>query len=123
MPPGQVPGKTIGRVTAAQVNAVSGYLAGLVRTHRLPEKLFVVHQFRASMVQTRSSVVRRPGLATVFHIDGFGTPGAKKTVYAALKAPSGFYNGFKLFLDEDTPTLTPAQAMGLAPRPDLITYQ
>jgi hypothetical protein len=120
---GEVPGRVIGRVDASTVNAVSGYLASLTAQHHLPQKLFVVHQFRAAMITHRSAVVARPALATVFHIDGFGTPGQKLEVYAALKAPRGFYNGFKLFIDEDRPTLSPAQAMRLTPRPDLVTYQ
>ena len=39
-------------------------------------------------------------------------------------APGGTaHNGLKLFLDEDPDLMTPAQAMALVPRPELITYQ
>jgi len=123
MPPGKVPGRTIGTIDAYRVNQVSAYLDGLVRQYRLPQKLFVIHQFTARMVTARSSIDTRPGLATVFHIDGFGGQGIKRQVYTSLVAPPGFYNGYKLFYDEDTPMMTPRQAMSLRPRPDLITYQ
>ena len=34
-----------------------------------------------------------------------------------------FHTGFKLFLDEDTNLFSPAEVLGLSPRPDLVTYQ
>lgn len=122
--PGQRPGRQIGYVTAAEVNSVSEYVAGLVAQGDLPEKMFVVHQFRQSMIRDRAQLVRRPGLETVVHIDGFGGQELKRQVYGALSAKGGeFVNGFKLFYDEDTDTMTPEQAMAVVPRPELITYQ
>jgi hypothetical protein len=120
---GQVPGERIGSTDAATVNRVSAYLAALVARYRLPQKLFVVHEFRLTMVTRRERVVARPGLATVFHIDGFGGQRIKRQVYAALHAGPGFYNGFKLFYRQDTGLMTPTQVMALRPRPDLISYQ
>jgi hypothetical protein len=120
---GQVPGDRIGSTDAATVNRVSAYLAGIVARYRLPQKLFVVHQFRSTMVTHRQRVLARPGLATVFHIDGFGGQRIKRQVYAALHARPGFYSGFKLFYRQDTAIMTPRQVMALRPRPDLISYQ
>ena len=70
---GQLPGRQIGAVDVATVNRVSAWLAALTRERGLPEKLFVVHQFRDFMIRDRAHLVARPGLATVVHIDGFGT--------------------------------------------------
>jgi len=123
MGPGDVPGEKIGSTDAATVNAVSSYLAGLVDRHKLPQKLFLIHQFRASMVRDRDQVQAPKQLATVFHIDGFGDQQIKKEVYAALHVTAPYHNGFKLFLDEDTNMMTPAEAMALTPQPELITYQ
>ena len=72
--PSEVPGKVIGSVSAEEVNAVSGYLAGLVRRHDLPEKLFVLHQFTDDMLRDKARIARRRGLATTVNIDGFGGP-------------------------------------------------
>jgi len=124
MKKGEIPGKTYGSATAAEINAVSSYVAGLVQAHNLPEKLFLVHQFRLDMLPDREKIVHRPGLATVFHADGFGPQKEKKEVYAALKLPGPpFHIGFKLFYKADTGLMTPTQAMALTPQPDLVTYQ
>ena len=119
----QRPGRQIGRVGAAEVNRVSAYLATLRRVHRLPEKLFVLHQFRTSMLPDRSRVAVRNGLATVLHVDGFGPQGAKRLTYRTLQEPARFHMGFKLFYDEDTDLMTPAETMALRPRPELVSYQ
>lgn len=123
MQPGQVPGRQIGSVDAAEINEVSAWLAGIVREERLPEKLFVLHQFTHSMITNRSAVVDQPGLVTVFHIDGFGGREIKLEKYQALKATPPFANGLKLFYDEDTDMFAPADVLALTPAPDLITYQ
>jgi hypothetical protein len=123
MPKGVAPGSRIGSTDAKTVNAVSAYLNDIVTEHKLPQKLFVVHQFRETMIRDRSKVVTRPGLATVFHIDGFGGREIKLKVYRYLRAPKGFYNGFKLFFDEDTNMFEPREVMRFRDVPDLITYQ
>jgi hypothetical protein len=124
MKKGQIPGKTYGSATAAEINGVSSYVAGLVQANNLPEKLFLVHQFRLDMLPDRQNIVSRPGLATVFHADGFGPQKEKREVYVALKLPGPpFHIGFKLFYKADTGLMTPTQAMALKPQPDLITYQ
>ena len=119
----QRPGRQIGRLTAAEVNRVSAYLATLRRVNGLPEKLFVLHQFRPSMLPDRDRIARRNGLATVLHVDGFGGQGAKRSAYSLLQQPARFHMGFKLFLDEDTDLMTPVETMALRPRPELVSYQ
>jgi hypothetical protein len=120
----QTPLRQIGVSAAAPINAVSSYLANLTLKHRLPEKIFLVHQFKTYQLPDRAKIVDRPGLATVLHIDGFGSQLAKKKTYGLLASRDGqFVNGFKLFYDEDTNLMSPAQAMALVPRPQLISYQ
>ncbi len=124
MQPGEVPGKVFGSSTAASINAVSSYLAGIVARYRLPQKLFIIHQFRPSVLPDRQNIVARPGLATVFHADGNGSPPIKVEVYDLLAfPPAPFYRGFKLFFTRDTPLMTPQQTLALRPAPDLVTYQ
>ncbi|MEJ2867854.1 hypothetical protein WCD74_08770 [Actinomycetospora sp. OC33-EN08] len=123
MGPGQVPGEQIGTVTADEVNQVSSWLANIVATANLPQKLFVVHQFTSNMITNPERLQTPPQLAVVQHIDGFGAPPNKIGKYQQLQRPQQLHLGFKLFIDEDTPTLMPAEALALAPAPDLVTYQ
>ena len=71
---------TSGR-TRNSVNAVSSYLAALVAAHRLPQKLFVVHEFRLSELRGREHIRFRPGLATVLQMDGLGPVATKLHAY------------------------------------------
>ncbi len=120
----QRPLEQIGTTTAAALNEVSGYLSGLVQAHGLPEKLFVVHQFKTYQLPDREAVLDRPGLATVLHVDGFGTPAQKLKAYDVLAPRDGrLVPGLKLFYDEDTDLLTPAEALALVPQPQLFSYQ
>ncbi len=122
--PGRLGGGTIGSTDAATINQVSAWLADIVAEEGLPEKLFVVHQFKESMVRDRHLVVDRPGLATTFHIDGFGGQAAKISKYRLLRPEAPYNVGFKLFYDADTDLLTPDEVMTLlSPPPDLVTYQ
>lgn len=123
MPPGQIPGRTIGSVSAAEINAVSAYAADIVRRHNLPEKLFLLHQFRASMIPDIARVQRRPGLAMVQHLDGFGTRAEKDATFARLRRPHQFHIGYKLFYDEDINLYRPREVLTFKPAPEYVSYQ
>lgn len=122
--PRQIPGEVIGSSPASRINAVSTYLADLVRRQNLPEKLFVIHQFKTSSLPDRADIALQPGLATVLHADGFGTQATKTSVYDALAFPvPPFHPAAKLFLTQDPDMMTPPQVMALSPQPEMITYQ
>jgi hypothetical protein len=130
LPPGHLPGKEIGSTDAATINQVSEYLSELVQRRRLPEKLLIVHQFTDEMVTDRELVAARPNVAIVSNIDGFGTPSLKVAIYRKLaerraKAGrrTGFYNGIKLFYQEDTDMMGPAGVLALRPQPDVVVYE
>ena len=123
MPPGVAPGQQIGHVEAPEVNAVSDWLAGVVRAHRLPQKLFVLHQFTESMIGDIGAVVLHPELATVQHIDGFGDQANKIAKYTGLQRAAQFHLGFKVFYTEDIAPLTPADVLRLQPQPEYVSYQ
>jgi hypothetical protein len=123
MPKGKVPGRAIGRVGAAEVDRVSGYLSGLVAQHRLPEKLFVLHQFRASMLPDVKRIRKRPGLALVQHVDGFGTRSEKDATWQRLRRPQQFHLGYKLFYDEDVKRYRAADVLKFKPVPELVSFQ
>lgn len=124
MRPHQVPGTVIGSSSAAGILAVRDYLAKLVATHNLPDKMLLLHQFRVGMLPGRSAIRPRRGIEIVFHADGFGTRQLKLATWRALAFPRRPYGaGFKLFLSQDTNLMQPKQVMRLRPRPDVITYQ
>lgn len=119
--------RTIGSVTAAEVNSVAHWLADLTNEKGLPQKMFVVHQFRPSMVTDRHALdLSRPEIAMLIHVDGQGGQPDKQATWANLQrdAPAGIAWGWKNFYDEDVPMLTPEQTiLGVQPTPELITYQ
>ena len=123
MGPHQVPARTIGHVRAGEVDRTSAWLAGLVREHDLPEKLLVLHQFRRDMVRGIADVRRRPGLAMVQHVDGFGTQQQKRATYHAVARPRQFTMGFKLFYDEDVRRMGPRDVHALRPRVRFVSFQ
>jgi hypothetical protein len=119
--------KTIGSVSAAEVNSVTHWLADLTNEKGLPQKMLIVHQFRPSMVTDRHTLdLSRPEIAMLIHVDGQGGQPDKQATWANLQrdAPAGVAWGWKNFYDEDVPMLTPEQTIsGVQPTPELITYQ
>jgi hypothetical protein len=123
MGPHQVPASVIGSVKAAEVNRTSLWLSKLVRHEDLPQKLFVIHQFRLSMLPDIGKIVHRPGLAMVQHTDGFGTRGQKLATYHAIMRPKQFRQGFKLFYKVDIHRFTPQQVRRIRPKVSFVSYQ
>ncbi|HEY3530608.1 MAG TPA: hypothetical protein VGK78_15790 [Nocardioides sp.] len=123
MGPHQVPASVVGSVRAAEVNRTSLWLSRLVRREGLPEKLFVLHQFRLTMLPDIARIVHRPGLAMVQHADGFGTRDQKLATYHAITRPRQFRQGFKLFYHWDVHRFTPAQVRRIRPAVSFVSYQ
>ena len=118
-----VPGRAIGTVRAPEVNRTSAWLDRLAERHGLPQKLFVLHQFRTAMIPRIDLIQRRPNLAMVQHVDGFGTRGQKLDTYRVVAAPKQFRMGFKLFYDEDTRLMRARDVKRIRPRVDFVSYQ
>ena len=119
----EVPGRVIGHVDAKEINEVSAWLSHLVTTNGLPEKLFLLHTFRRSMIPDIAKVERRDGLAMVLHVDGFGTPGDKLATYRTVARPKQFTMGFKLFYRADTHLMKPRQVLKIHPTVRFVSYQ
>lgn len=119
----EVPAHVIGSVRAAEVNRTSLWLSRLVRREDLPQKLFVLHQFRLSMLPDIGKVVHRPGLAMVQHADGFGTRGQKLATYHAITRPHQFRQGFKLFYQVDIHRFTAQQVRRIKPAISFVSFQ
>jgi hypothetical protein len=123
MGPHEVPGRTIGSASAAEINRTSAWLDRLTRTNGLPEKLFLLHQFRTTMIRDIGRVQPRAHLAEVQHVDGFGTPRQKLDTYAAVARPNLFRMGFKLFYDEDVRRMSARAVRRIHPRVDFVSFQ
>jgi hypothetical protein len=125
--PGQVHLTQIGQVGIDEVNGVVTWLADLTRQHALPQKLLVLHQFQVRMIQGIERLdTSRAELALMVHADGQGGQGAKQDTWRVLHqyAPPGVWWGWKNFVDEDVPMLTPEQTIAqVQPTPQLVTYQ
>jgi hypothetical protein len=121
--PGQLPDRQIGQTTAAEINQVSAWLEQLTVAHRLPQKLFMIHQFRPSMVADKQTVVAEPDLAITFNMDGFGATHNKLTTYQILAGDARWFLGYKLFYHRDIPLQTPSQVLALIPSPQVIEYE
>ncbi|HEX5086175.1 MAG TPA: hypothetical protein VFV89_00090 [Nocardioides sp.] len=118
-----VPGTRIGSVDAREVNRVSAWLRDLVARHHLPQKLFVLHQFRVDMIDHIGSIEPRRGLVMVQHVDGFGTPGQKLDTFHTVVRPHQFFLGFKLFYDEDVHRMSPAEVRRIRPKVRFVSFQ
>jgi hypothetical protein len=122
--PPQLPGQEIGSTDAATIDEVSSYLSGLVRRYDLPQKLLVVHRFVAEEIEDEGDLDHDPGVALVLDIDGYGAPPNKISKYRQLAhKPREAFNGFKLFYQQDTDLMTPAEVLRLRPQPDFVLYQ
>jgi hypothetical protein len=118
-----VPGARIGSVGASEVNRVSAWLRDLVADNALPQKLFVLHQFRTDMIDHIGAIRPRRGLVMVQHVDGFGTPGQKLSTYHAVARPRQFFMGFKLFYDEDVDRMSAGDVRRVDPKVRFVSFQ
>ena len=102
------------------------WLAELVRTEALPQKLLVLHQFRFSMITNRELIETPPELAVLVHMDGQGPINTKYSTWDALTGEPDadrFWWGWKNFYDEDSPTPTASQVLARTPLPLFVSYQ
>jgi hypothetical protein len=124
------PGKqhivNIGSVDASEINRTGAWLDQLVADHNLPQKVFLVHQFRLDMITNRQAMITNyDNLRVVIHADGFGNPGEKDNTWNTLHiaAPPNIVWGWKNFYVWDQPMFTPAQTVAVSPAIVWISYQ
>lgn len=126
--PHQKPLQQIGHIDADEINRTQDWLADLVKDNNLPQKIFTLHQFKALSLPDRSKInfSTRPEVATLLHVDGLGTQGQKQETWDVLKQglSEDAFLGWKNFIDEDQPMLTPEETMEqVSPEPNFISYQ
>jgi hypothetical protein len=122
--PPVLPGQQIGSTSASVVNEVSAYVSRIVREHRLPEKLLVVHRFTGDMIADEDALRRHPGVALTVNVDGFGDRPNKRSKYREFtRGRRDRHHGLKLFYSEDTNLMQPRHVLGLRPPPELVVYE
>jgi hypothetical protein len=124
------PGSVIGSLDAADINWMGDYLAGLVRKHNLPPKMFMIHRFTQGMVTNVKDIKLHPELQIIMDMDGWGPTAKKKSTYYSWIAPEPVqFTGFKLFYVNDTEysdqkeLMTREEVLNLRPKPIYIQYQ
>jgi hypothetical protein len=117
-----VPGQTVGRIKAREINRISRRIQAIVDEHDLPPKALVVHQFRRGSVRGRRQLRQRRDIAVTLNFDGIGSPAAKRAGYTALSSPKAF-NGFSVFYSLDSRVMSPRSILGLDPAVDFLLYQ
>ena len=122
--PAEIPGKVIGSMQSSDVNAISAWLASMVREGDLPQKLLVVHQFTDDMIRDKQLLAQSPEVALTLNVDGFGSIPVKVSKYREFaRARPGTHHGLKLFYHEDPVLMQPGQVLRLRPQPELVVYE
>ncbi len=116
----------IGAVNIKEVNSVVRWLAALTKRHNLPQKAFVLHQFRLSMLPQRSLLdTSHKELTYIVQMDGQGSQSSKKDTWqtvAANPSPRMVF-GWKNFYRKDPHMLSIRGTMQITPLPRYISYQ
>jgi len=126
---GARPGTVIGTYDAADINFAIAWLSEIVREHKLPPKVLVVHRFTKAMVTNSQDIKATPEVQVVMHMDGWGSRELKLGTYARVIEPEPVqFAGLKIFYKNDlkppsTGLFTPEQALNLHPEPVYIQYQ
>lgn len=128
--PGQTEFNRIGTTTAAEINEVINWLADLVNSHALPQKLLLIQQFRMDMIQDRDQIVQRPEIQVVIQMDGEGQGNltVKDNTWRGVTANTENNHwrwGFKNFFvrDHANGPYSPADTLDRVPVPVYISYQ
>lgn len=120
MPPGEIPGESIGTVDAAQINAAQQIIEGYVEENGLGDRILVVHRFTDDMITRFDLVEDYERVHLVIDMDGFGPIHVKQVKYGWYAEPAE-YRGIKLFYQHDTPLMTESEVLELDPH--VIIYQ
>jgi hypothetical protein len=129
MKTGDRPGTVIGTYDAADINFSINWLSEIVREHKLPPKVLVVHRFTQNMVTNYQDIKPTPEVQVVMHMDGWGSKDLKRGTYGQVIIPEPVqFTGVKVFYKNDlkppsTGLLTPAELLSLTPKPVYIQYQ
>ena len=122
--PGARPGDRLTSTRARSTRSRRGCRSSS-RSAKLPQKLFLIHQFTNDMVDD-TQLQQRAGPGDGAQRRRLRHAGAQEgQVQARSRRRRGafFGEGFKLFYREDTKLMTPRQVLRLRPPPDVVVYE
>jgi hypothetical protein len=122
----QLPLRQIGNVSITGVNSVVNWLGQLTAEYNLPQKLLVLHEFKAGEISDLPGLdTHNDDLAIVMDMDGQGTPAMKQATwnFVTHTTPATVTFGWKDFFVKDSPMLNPKQTMEHTPLPVMISYE
>lgn len=121
-----LPLERIGSADITEVNQTAAWLAMLVDVHKLPQKLFLLHQFRLDMLPGRAQLdTTHLELAYAIQMDGQGSQEGKLDTWQTItaNAPANVHFGWKNFYTKDVTLRSPEDTMKLSPEPWYVSYQ
>jgi len=124
--PTDLPLERIGSVDIAEVNQTAAWLGTLVDSYKLPQKLFLLHQFRLDMLPGREQLdTTHQELAYAIQMDGQGSQEGKMNTWQTITAnpPANVHFGWKNFYTKDTTLRSPEDTMKISPEPWYVSYQ
>lgn len=116
----EVPGETIGHLTADEINEAQRIIDDYVTANNLPDRVLIIHQFDESMIEGKENIGRYDHVRLVIDMDGFGPKETKLRKFGLYAQPAE-YGGIKIFYKQDTPPMTEEEVESLDP--DVIIYQ
>lgn len=122
-PKGVAPGSRMGSLSGQDISLAIQELAKIAQAKGIPNKVLLIHQFRASMITDRDKIVNNPAVDLVINMDGYGDQQEKTKWYHLLVGDlSTVYKGLQIFLRLDKSPFSIQQALALNPVPDVIVY-
>jgi len=120
----EVPGRTLGSVSAADIDVAQAALQRLVDETGLPPKLLIVHQFTDTMLTNSAGIRPYPDVDLIINFDGFGPSDVKRVSYERFAGrPYASHGGIKLFPGHDADLMSEQDVLSLEPRPAVVIYQ
>ena len=121
---GETSGVELGHVDGNNIEKAIAFISNLTIQNHLPDKIVFIPQYRDAIIRNKKAIKPTDHTEVVINGDGFGYSGNKMAGYRILvRNESIQYGGFKLFLKEDHPLLTPKEVLTLDPAPAFINYQ
>ncbi|MDA8611368.1 hypothetical protein N9L18_00695 [Candidatus Pacebacteria bacterium] len=129
MKSGGKPGTVIGTSSADDINYMINYMSDIVKEHKLPPKVLLVHRFTQDMVTGYDKIKPTPEVQVVVVMDGWGSKDLKRGTYWHVIEPEPVqFAGVKIFYKNDlkepsTGIFTPQDVLELDPKPIYVQYQ
>ena len=129
MKSGDKPGTVIGTSSSDDINYMINYMSDIVKEHKLPPKVLLIHRFTQNMVTGYDQIKPTPEVQVVVVMDGWGSKDLKRGTYWHVIEPEPIqFAGVKIFYKNDlkepsTGIFTPQDVLNLYPKPIYVQYQ